>query len=98
MALLPVYKEFFLDQLDGDFANLKDEILVLCQRLCENPQALHAYRMKYEYKGYRSADIPKTGGGGRGKDRIIFQINDDLNPSIPKNEIHFCLILDTHQK
>jgi len=98
MPLVPVHTEFFDEQLDGDFCDQKDKILELCDRLCENPQALHAKRLKHEYSGSRSADIPGTGGGGRGKDRIIFRLRDDLNPDIPANEIHFIEILDTHNR
>lgn len=98
MAFQPAYKQFFLDQLDADFASDKDKILKLCERLCQNPQALNAKRLKYEYCGCRSADIPGTGGGGRGKDRIIFQMYDDLNPDIPEDQIIFLMISDTHKR
>lgn len=97
MPFKPAYKEAFSKQLDKEYRTMKDDILALCARICENPEALHSKRLRYEYTGCRSADIPKTGGGGRGKDRLIFRMKDDLNPDIPDDTIIFIAVVDLHR-
>jgi len=94
MPLRPRYKKEFIDlQKSKKFRHLDSQIGDVCGRLCKNPRACHAHQLHGEWQLYWSADIAKK---GRGSERIIFQVHCPKTPDIPKDEIWFVTIIDTH--